>query len=141
MEITHKEYISSPYWKRYSKKMLDDPEVCCAMCNRPKWATYKVNTKKHKKGDKRRLIVLNLHHVNYENLGEGKDNVLALCRRCHMLSHDIERAGKNGSFWSTVYQSLLDNSGWEFSPCDGFIVPDDFILSKKRVGKVKSENE
>lgn len=141
INITHKEYVASPYWKRFSKKLLDDPDVCCAMCKRPKWAIYKINTKKHKKGDKRRLIVLNLHHINYEELGQEKDHVLALCRRCHMLAHDIERAGRTESFWSTVYLSLINNSDWEFTPCEIYEVPDDFILSKKRKSKDKIRSE
>jgi len=136
MTITHKEYVTSPYWRKFSKKMLDDENVECAMCKRKKWSIYKVNTKKHKKGDKKRLIVLNLHHVNYKNLGIGEDDVLPLCRRCHSLSHDIERAGKSVPFWLLVYKTLLDKSGWRFEPTDKYEVPDDFVLSKKR-GKKK----
>jgi len=132
MLIKHSEYIKSPYWKKFSKKLLDDPDVECAMCKRPKWSIYKINTKKHKKGVKKRLIVLNLHHINYENLGVGEDNVLALCRRCHSLSHDIERAGRVEKFWKTVYHSLLENSSWEFTPTEMYEVPDGFVLSKTR---------
>jgi len=130
--ITHKEYIKSPYWKRFSKKILDDPEVECAMCHRKKWSIYKRNTKKRKKGDKKRLIVLNLHHVDYEDLGEGRDHVIALCRRCHMLSHDLERAGQVEQLWAKVYDFLVKNSNWEFEHGDFYEVPVDFILSKKR---------
>jgi len=141
MLIKHSEYIKSPYWKRFSKKILDDPEVECAMCHRPKWAVYKVNTKKHKKGDKKRLIVLNLHHTDYEGLGKGEDHVLALCRRCHSLSHDIERAGRVESFWSIVYNALADNSTWEYKSTEMYEVPDDFILSQTRKSKVKLNTE
>lgn len=136
-EITHKQYVSSPYWKRFSKKILDDPEVECEMCHRKKWAIYKVNTKKHKKGDKRRLIVLNLHHTDYEDLGIGKDSVIPLCRRCHILSHDLERAGKQETFWGMVYDFLLNNSNWEFNSTEVYEVPDDFVLSQKRKSKTE----
>lgn len=134
-QIKHSEYVKSPYWKKFSKEVLDDPEVECEMCHRKKWSIYKVNTKKHKKGDKRRLIVLNLHHTDYDDLGVGNDHVIALCRRCHMLSHDLERAGRLEVFWGLVYNTLLDNSSWEFKPAEWYEVPDDFKLSKPREKK------
>lgn len=137
MKITHKEYIKSPYWGRFSRKILDDPEVECAMCHRKKWAIYKKNTKKNKKGDKKRLIVLNLHHTDYKSLGEGTDHVISLCRRCHMLSHDLERAGRADKIWGRVYDFLIDVSNWDFEPTELYEVPDDFILSKKREPKEK----
>ena len=133
--ITHKEYIASPYWKRFSKKLLDDPDVECAMCHRKKWAFYRKNVGKKKVGDKRRLIVLNLHHVDYDNLGVGDDHVLTLCRRCHLLSHDIEKASRSGSFWKDVYESLLHHSTWQYEKAEKFEVPDNFILPKKRKKK------
>jgi len=135
MQITHKEYVKSPYWGRFSKKILNDPEVKCEMCLRPKWAIYKKNTKKNKKGDKKRLIVLNLHHTDYEDLGKGHDHVIPLCRRCHMLSHDLQRAGRLEMIWGKVYDFLVANSNWEFEPTELYEVSDDFILSKKRKKK------
>lgn len=140
-KITHSEYIRSPYWKRFSKKILDNPEVECEMCHRKKWDIYKKNTKKHKKGDKKRLIVLNLHHTDYENLGIGEDHVVALCRRCHQLSHDIERAGRSDTLWEKVYNFLKNNSNWNYKQAELFEVPDDFILSQPRKSKDKVEVE
>lgn len=131
-KITHKQYVSSPYWVKFSKKILNDPDVECAMCHRKKWAIYKVNTKKHKAGDKKRLIVLNLHHIDYENLGIGNDHVIPLCRRCHQLSHDIERAGRDDSFWKDIYSKLLEISNWKYTQAEFFEVQDDFILSEKK---------
>ncbi len=130
--ITHKEYVKSPYWRNFSKKILDNPEVECEMCHRKKWSIYKRNTKKHKKGDKKRLIVLNLHHIDYKNLGVGEDNVIPLCRRCHSLSHDVERAGRADTFWGKVYDFLRNNSNWNYTSTEVFEVPDEFILSKQR---------
>lgn len=133
--ITHKEYVKSPYWRKFSKKVLDDPEVECEMCHRKKWSIYKRNTKKNKVGDKKRLIVLNLHHISYEDLGLGIDHVIALCRRCHLLSHDIERAGRIETLWGKVYDFLVNNSSWDFTSTEIYEVPDDFVLSKKREKK------
>jgi hypothetical protein len=134
-KINHKEYISSPYWRRFSKKILDDPEVECEMCHRKKWSIYKRNTKKHKTGDKKRLIVLNLHHTDYENLGVGEDHVIPLCRRCHSLSHDIERAGSIDTLWGIVYDFLINNSSWDYKQAGLYQVPDELVLSQKREKK------
>jgi len=142
MKITHKEYVKSPYWRKFSKKILDDENVECEMCHRKKWSIYKKNTKKHKKGDKKRLIVLNLHHTDYENLGVGEDHVIPLCRRCHNLSHDIEKAGRIDTLWEKIYDFLINNSNWDYKKTESFEVPDTFILSKKREKKDdKSENK
>jgi hypothetical protein len=131
-QITHKQYVSSPYWVKFSKKILNDPNIECAMCHRKKWSIYKVNTKKHKSGHKKRLIILNLHHVDYEGLGLGKDHVIPLCRRCHQLSHDLERAGRLEPFWKDVYNKLLEVSNWKYIQAEYFEVPDDFKLSTKK---------
>lgn len=130
--INHAQYIKSPYWVKFSKKLLDNPDVECAMCHRKKWSIYKVNTKKHKAGDKKRLIVLNLHHTDYQELGLGKDHVIPLCRRCHQLAHDIERASRSECFWFEVYEKLVDISCWEYSQAECFEVQDDFVLSVRK---------
>lgn len=141
-EITHAEYIKSPYWRKFSKSILDDPEVCCAICKRPKWSIYQKKTKKHKAGDKKRLIVLNLHHVNYENLGVGEDNVIPICRRCHILAHDLERAAKQSpETFGEVYEHLKENTEWDFDPTEKYIVPDDFVLSAPRKSKDNVDGE
>ncbi len=137
-EITHKEYLRSPYWITFSRKKLNEIDVCCSMCGRPKWTHYQINTRKNKKGDRRRIIVLNLHHVNYDNLGKGNDNVIALCRRCHLLAHDIERAARTEDFWAKVYLTLLESSNWEFERGEQkglYIVEDDFKLRTHRKPK------
>ena len=139
MIITHKEYVKSPYWRKFSKKVLDNPEVECEMCHRKKWSIYKRNTKKHKKGDKKRLIVLNLHHIDYDNLGIGKDHVIPLCRRCHILSHDIERAGRVDELWGKIYDFLKNISTWNYTSAEVFEVPDEFVLSVPR--KCKNNEE
>ena len=140
-QITHKEYVKSPYWRRFSKKLLDDPDVKCEMCKRPKWAIYKKNTKKKSKGDKRRLIVLNLHHTDYLELGLGHDHVIPLCRRCHTLSHDIERAGRIDTLWGKIYDFLINNSDWDYSKAEVFEVPDDFVLSVPRKDKINGKEK
>ncbi len=132
-EILWKDYIESPYWRRFSKSVLDDKDVCCALCGRPKWAVYKRKTGKHNVGDKRRLIVLTLHHRDYLNLGVGEDNVIPICRGEHTLIHDIERMGSKSDMWKNTYKYICANSSWEYIPSDTLYVPDDFVLKKKRV--------
>lgn len=137
IQITHAQYIKSPYWNKFSKKILDCADVECAMCGRKKWSIYKVNTKKHKVGDKKRLIVLNLHHTSYKELGTGNDHVIPLCRRCHQLAHEIERAARTDAFWSSIYTKMLEETNWDYESAECYEVPDDFVLSKARIIKEK----
>jgi len=139
-KITHAQYMQSPYWKSFSKKILDDENVECYICHRKKWSVYKKATKKHKIGDKKRLIVLTLHHINYDNLGTGKDNVIPICRRCHQLAHDIEKASHDNEVWVEVYKKLLEISKWEYTKPNFYEVPDDFQLSKSKDKTNKEEN-
>jgi hypothetical protein len=140
-KITHSQYIKSPYWIKFSKKILNDPNVECAMCHRKKWAIYQKATKKHKAGDKKRLIVLNLHHINYNDLGTGNDHVIPLCRRCHQLAHDLEKAGRAESFWKEVYNKLIEISNWEYVQAEYYEVPDDFVLSQSKDKKEEITEE
>jgi hypothetical protein len=63
-----KKYYKSKHWIKFRKVLLDDINAECEICNRKKWGIYKRNTKKHKVGDKKRLLILSVHHKNYNCL-------------------------------------------------------------------------
>lgn len=133
--ITWKDYIESPYWKRHSKKILDNMDIKCAICGKVKWSLYKKKTKKHKVGDKKRNVVLTLHHRSYNNLGVGEDNVIPICRGEHCLIHDIERMTKKSNVFKVVYDYIEEHTAWGYTKAENMLVPDDFVLKKTRVKK------
>jgi len=137
MKISWKDYISSNYWKRFSKKALAESDVACSVCGRKKYSEYKVNTKKKKKGDLKKDLVLTLHHTNYENLGCGCDSVIPMCRAEHDLIHTIERMRGINSLWEKVYQMILENTPWKYTPAKDLEVPDNFNEKKVKVKKTK----
>lgn len=130
--ISWEEYISSSYWKKFSKDKLSDIDVKCVICGRPKFTTYKVNSGKHKKGDKRKLLTLTLHHKDYNNLGVGEDNVIPLCRAEHSLIHDIERLAQSQPFWKKVYDMICEETEWGYEKAENLEVPLDFKEKKSR---------
>lgn len=138
-KISWKEYISSPYWKRYSKKILDDMDVACAICGKKKWSLYKKKTKKHKAGDKKRNVVLTLHHRSYDNLGIEQDDVIPICRGEHNLIHDIERMTNKSKVFKFVYDYIEEHTAWGYTKAESMLVPDDFVLKKTRVKKDKKK--
>lgn len=133
--ITWKDYISSPYWKRFSKKTLDDVDICCAICGKVKWSIYKKKTKKHKAGDKKRNVVLTLHHRSYKNLGVGEDDVIPICRSTHNFIHDLERMRTKHPAIQEAYDIVCEKTPWGYEKAESMEVPDDFVLKKTRVKK------
>lgn len=109
-----KDYYKSKHWKNFRKSLTEPIDAECEICHRKKWTTYKRNTKKYKKGDKRRLLVLVVHHLHYETLGnEERSDVLVLCRRCHNLLHDIERASHQAPF-DQIYTYIKSITKWDY---------------------------
>lgn len=70
-------YIHSAEWQVVRKKTLErNPR--CALCNRPKIVQQK-----------KKLVVLHVHHRTYENLArEHDEDLTTLCEQCHKLFHD-----------------------------------------------------
>ena len=96
--------------------MLDDPEVCCAICGQPRWTKYKVGKKK---GKKRRVdkSTWNLHHLNYDHLGEeevGRD-VMVLHHSEHDFGHTLEMLSRTkGGVYVELYEIFKERTGWEY---------------------------
>lgn len=114
--ITLKKYYSGSHWRKLRDGILSNFDVTCSICGRRRWTLYKVNTKKHKKGDRRRLLRFNLHHKTYKNLGgEHPKDLLPVCQHCHDLCHSIEKAARlNHNVYGPIYQLLLDTTSWEY---------------------------
>jgi len=62
--VCYKEYLLSDWWRSRKAQAIRDAGYKCEQC-----------------GSMNRLEV---HHLNYQNLGnEGDDDLVVLCRKCH----------------------------------------------------------
>jgi hypothetical protein len=115
--MSWKEYIASRYWRRFSKKVLDDPDCCCAICGKHRWAG--VYSKGKKKGKPKRADggKWNLHHLSYSNLGEevvGED-VMILHHSEHDFGHTLEMLARTkGGVYIELYALFKERTGWEY---------------------------
>ena len=129
--------MKSTYWSKLSKEIRSDPEAKCAICGRPAYARYKVGKKK---GQLRKLLTLQCHHVRYDNMSIPeleKEDIITLCANCHSTSHDIHKLSKKYPLWAKVYQVLLDNSPWDYeeNAKKEYMVRSDFKIPQKRKKK------
>lgn len=93
-----KEYERSPYWRKKSQTLLDDKEVVCQICGRPRWIWQPRN----KKWKKRRFSV---HHVRYSNCpNEKPEDLMFLCCLEHTEAHKILQCANV----STMFKELAD---------------------------------
>lgn len=68
--MPYDEYRKTNHWEKVRKKAYRDAGYRCSVCNADE--------------------PLDAHHRTYENLGREKaGDVIALCRRCHELFHDL----------------------------------------------------
>lgn len=96
-----RDYERSPFWKKKSQAILDDKELVCSICGRPRW-TWMPRAKKWKK---RRFSV---HHKHYRTVGQEEPNDLVpLCNLCHTMCHDILRY-KNISIMYTELAKIVE---------------------------------
>jgi len=111
-----KKYYSSSHWRKFRTSLTEDLDCKCEICKRPRWALYKVNTKKHKKGDRKRLLRLSVHHKNYRCLyNETRDDVMTLCTTCHDLMHALEKASQmNPNVYKEGYEFIKAKTGWDY---------------------------
>ena len=78
-----RDYERSPFWKKKSQTILDDKDVVCAICGRPRW-TWMPRAKKWKK---RRFSA---HHRTYKNVpNEKPEDLMPLCCLEHTDAHHI----------------------------------------------------
>ena len=67
---TYQEYLNSEHWQEVRKKALEHYRHACVL-------------------DRQHTAGLNVHHNNYDNLGnETMADVIVLCRDCHAKYHE-----------------------------------------------------
>ena len=112
-----KAYYSSSHWKKFRLNLTDSTDCSCEICGRPRWAYYKVNTKKHKKGDRKRLLVMTVHHKTYETLGKEKlKDVMVLCRMCHEFAHTLQRLSVMApDVYLNQYDKFKIDTDWDYT--------------------------
>lgn len=77
LSTDHKLYIGSPVWRAKRIPILERAAGHCEKCHRPT---------KH----------LQVHHLTYVRSGgaELPEDLLAICRRCHLNEHNLTRGGR-----------------------------------------------
>lgn len=81
-----KEYEKSPYWIKKSRTLLDNKELTCPFCRRPRFVWQP-----RKKVWKRNIRFV-VHHKRYTNVPyEKDDDLIVCCWQCHDVFHLILR--------------------------------------------------
>lgn len=112
----YQKYLQSAHWQTRRKEAIEAMDHACERCSMPRWLTQIAYQQD-----------LNVHHLNYQNLGhEEFTDLEVLCRRCH----DIETFGRSDfrpiktakcelcalDHWN-VYENLCDKCSvfWDLS--------------------------
>jgi len=104
----YEKYLKSPEWEKLKKRAMERARGQCEFC-----------------GD----VAYAIHHVRYPKVltfdFDCLDNLVAVCRRCHELSHGIRRSGTGRplkAILRDMFQDLrfgeVDSSREERSPYD-----------------------
>ena len=81
MKAEYQKYLQSAHWQQRRKQFITDIGHACEKCDIPRWLAQIAYQQD-----------LNVHHLNYQNLGHEEDcDLEALCRRCH----EIETFGRS----------------------------------------------
>ncbi len=81
--MLYRDYIKSELWEERKRRYYRDHPRVCAVCGYP---------------------AIELHHLNYANLGNEKDKDLApLCRLHHQGLHEYASVRKNSYYQSRAY--------------------------------------
>jgi len=103
MPCDYKQYPDN--WKWLSKQAIADAGNRCELCYAPNGVT--VNRKKdgqypwelaHQGGGKDTKIILTVHHINHDKKDSTKQNLIALCQRCHLrldLVHHMKNRARS----------------------------------------------
>lgn len=106
-----KNYYASRHWIEFSKGLLDDKDVVCDICHRPRW---KLITRGKNKGKWKRLLKFAVHHKHYNTVfKESRKDVLLLCSACHTHAHDALRSRNASSFHEKLAQ-LFEAEGFVY---------------------------
>ena len=98
MPCDYKQYPDN--WKWLSRQIVADAGNKCELCHAPNGVT--VNRSKHgqypwelahQDGGTETKIVLTVHHINHDKKDSTKQNLIALCQKCHLrldLAHHMK---------------------------------------------------
>jgi hypothetical protein len=104
MPINYKEYPDN--WKWLSRQIIKDAGNKCELCYAPNGVLIKRNGKDKNypwqytteqdiiDNEKTTKIVLTVHHIDSNKMNSKKQNLIALCQRCH-LRLDLQKHMKN----------------------------------------------
>jgi hypothetical protein len=77
-----KAYLLTEHWKTLIYTLAREDERC-EICGTPHWHMTK-------KGEKKLVRAFAWHHRHYRTLGaETREDLMRLCKRCHMMCHRI----------------------------------------------------
>jgi len=101
MPINYKDYPKN--WKWLSRQIIKDAGNRCELCFAPNgilverdktrkypWYEYDISTSENKPTK----IILTVHHIDSNKINSKKQNLIALCQRCH-LRLDLQKHMKN----------------------------------------------
>lgn len=100
MPCDYKQYPDN--WKWLSRQIVADAGNKCELCHAPNGAFiqrikdaeypwYKIENTKPE--DKFTKVVLTVHHINHDKKDSTKQNLIALCQKCHLrldLAHHMK---------------------------------------------------
>lgn len=100
MPCDYKQYPEN--WKWLSRQIVSDAGNKCELCYAPNGAFiqrikgaeypwYKIDNTKPE--DKFTKVVLTVHHINHDKKDSTKQNLIALCQKCHLrldLAHHMK---------------------------------------------------
>jgi len=91
-----REYEKSNWWRKKSQALLDDKDVVCEICGRPRftWMPRKKVWKKRR---------FSLHHKTYQRApNEYPSDFMFLCNLCHSESHKILQCENVGQMYKEL---------------------------------------
>lgn len=92
-----REYEKSEYWRKKSRKLLENKEAVCPFCGRSRWAWQP-----RKKQWKRKLRFVT-HHTSYKNVPYERDeDLIVCCWTCHDTFHLILRLENVGHIFKEL---------------------------------------
>lgn len=96
-EKYHREYLQSDRWKQLRRRAFQRAGGYCARCHRHETEMRRIEIIDPERGTVESGATLNVHHLTYDRLGhEREDDLIVLCRECHLREHGRIKSGEIG---------------------------------------------